>query len=168
MGQEGWQGGCPVPQCRSWARDGSQGQPRGKIIRHIHGDEVRGRARKVSQQGRSGSGPGTATRVSHSLRITRQVHNDGQRLQSSWEVSLWAKVQVQITGVNGQAQAWLLLWPGLSSKTSTHHPAEMARASLPRHMAATAPQVLSKLAPSPWSQSPPSLGMEGGTEECSQ
>lgn len=97
----------------------------------------------MSQQGRSGSGPGTATRVSHSLRITRQVHNDGQRLQSSWEVSLWAKVQVQITGVNGQAQAWLLLWPGPSSKTSTHHPAGMARASLPRHMAATAPQVLS-------------------------
>lgn len=151
MGQQGWQGSCPVPQCWSWARGGSQGQPRVKIIRHIHGDEVRGRARKVSQQGRSGAGPGTATRVSHSLRITRQVH-DRQRPWSSWEVSLWAKVQVQITVVNGQAQAWLLLWPGPSSKTSTHCPAGMARASQPGHMAATTPQVLFNLAPSPWNQ----------------
>lgn len=127
MGQQGWQVSCPVPRCRSWAAGGSQGQPRVKNIRHIHSDEVRGTARKVRQQGRSGSGPGTATRVSHSLRITRQVHNDGQRPLSSWEVGLWAKVQVQITGVNGQAQAWLLVWPGPSSKTSTHSPEGMAR-----------------------------------------
>lgn len=141
-----------APALSHTARGGSQGQPRAKIIRHIHGDEVRGRARIVSQQGRSGSGPRTATRISHSLRITRQVHNDGQRPWSSWEVSLWAKVQVQITGVSGQAQPWLLLWPGPSSKTSTHSPAGMARAPLPRYMAATAPQVLSKLSPSPWIQ----------------
>lgn len=127
MGQQGWQVSCPVPCCRSWARGGSQGQPRVKNFRHIHSDEVQGRARKVRQQGRSGPGPGTATRVSHSLRITRQVHSDRQRPLSSWEVGLWAKVQVQITGVNGQAQAWLLVWPGPSSKTSTHSPERMAR-----------------------------------------
>lgn len=116
----------------------------------------------MSQQGKSGSGPGTATRDSHSLRSTRQVHNDGQRPRSSWEVSLWAKVQVQITGVNGQAQAWLLLWPGPSNKTSTHSPAGMARASLPGHMAATAHRC-SLSCPQAHGVKP-----EGGMEEWSQ
>lgn len=37
--------------------------------------------------------------------IAGQVHNDEERPRSSWEVSLWVKVQVQITGVHGTGMA---------------------------------------------------------------
>lgn len=106
----------------------------------------------------------TAARVSHSLGIARQVHNDEERPRSSREVSLWVKVQVQITGVHGCAQAWLSCWPGPSSKTSTSTRSykkgwsALARASLQEHTAASAPQVLSKLALSPGSQTPIAAG----------
>lgn len=60
----GTTGHCPVPHCQSRARGGSRGQPRAKIIRHIRGDEVRGRARNVSRGGQDqvqGQQPGSAT-----------------------------------------------------------------------------------------------------------
>lgn len=49
----------------------------------------------------------TATRVSHSPVMARNVHSDEEGPRSSREVSLWVKGQVQINGVHGQAQAWL-------------------------------------------------------------
>lgn len=95
--------------------------------------------------------------------IARQVHNDEERPRSSREVSLWVKFQIPITGVHGQAQAWLLLRPGPSSKTSTSTYSHkkgwsaLAGPSLQERMAASAPP-RSKLAPSPGSKAPIAVG----------
>lgn len=74
----------------------------------------------------------TATRVSHSPVLARNVHRDGEGPRSSREVSLRVKGQEQINGVHGQARAGLAaLQPGPSSQTSPSAPTPSTGGSAP-------------------------------------
>lgn len=80
---------CHLSQASRATGGGSQGQLSPSHQTHIWGEKSRGRARRVGQQqARSGSGPVTATRVSHSPVMARNVHSDEEGPRSSREVSL--------------------------------------------------------------------------------
>lgn len=85
----------------------------------------------------------TATRVSRSPVLARNVHRDGEGLRSSREVSLWVKGQEQINRVHGQAQAGLvaLQQPNLTFCPHPQHRRLSPGWGSPRSiMAASAPQ----------------------------